>query len=158
MRPSFRVGVVAVAVALTAGACTPSKGAGPKTSPVAQQTDTAAAPKQLAQLPTPGTVTVVQGPFSDRISLTDVRLTRRTVETTLKVTSDVSELIDLELSAAFYDASGHLLGVARTTYAEGDGGDGKPQAETAGVPLTVVWKGAGTPTSARLSVPVLVNE
>lgn len=155
---SVRVGAVAVAVVLAAGACAQSKGPEPETSPVAQKLDTAAAPKQLAHLPMPGTVTVVQGPFSDRFSLTDVRLMQRTVAARLKVTSDVSELIDLELSVAFYDASGHLLGIARTTYAEGDGADGKPLAESAGVPLTVAWKGRGTPASALLSVPVLVNE
>ena len=158
MRPAARMTVAALTAAVALGGCAQSPSAAPPTRAVADQGDTGPAPRQLLDLPAPGTVTVVPGPFSDRLRLTETHLTGSSVVARLRVTSDVSELIDLELSAAFYDAAGHLLGTGRAVYAEGDGGTGKPAAENAGVVLTVVWKGPGKPVSARLSVPTLVNE
>jgi hypothetical protein len=124
-----------------------------------ERTTAGVSPARLSPVPPPGTVTVVPGPFDDRFRLSGTSLTGRDVRLHLAVTSDVSELIDLEVTAAFYGADGRLLGTGRTTYAEGDGSAGKPAAENGGTALVVHLPGTvGAPVSARVSVPVLVNE
>ena len=115
---------------------------------------------RLTLVPAAGTVTVLTGPFDDRFTLADLRLSAGVVTSTLKVTSDVSEIINFELTASFYDAAGLLLGTTTQQLTEGDGSAGKPAAENAGVEFRL----AADPSylarvvSAQLRVPVMVNE
>ncbi|MEU3503276.1 hypothetical protein ABZ726_21810 [Streptomyces hundungensis] len=111
-----------------------------------------------------GEVRLEQGPFTDRVKVTGQALGAGSAVTGhLAVTSDVSELIALELRAAYYDANGKLLGTGSFQYAE-EGheehpGGHAPAAEGAGIDFAVRPAAlTGTPTSAVLSIPVLVNE
>ncbi|MER0446623.1 hypothetical protein ABR738_18995 [Streptomyces sp. Edi4] len=135
----------------------------------------AAAPAAYQKL-TRGEVRLEQGPFSDRVKVTGAAIgARSTVTGHLAVTSDVSELIALELRAAYYDADGKLLGTGSYHYAEegheghegqeghqGQGARGAgqvPPAEGAGIDFEIVPASLGaTPAGAVLSIPVLVNE
>ena len=115
---------------------------------------------KLAVVPPAGTVTEVAGPFDDRFTLADLRLSAGVVTSKLRVTSDVSEIINFEITASFYDAKGLLLGTATQQIAEGDGSKGNPTAENGGVELRL----AANPSylarvaSAQVRVPVMVNE
>ncbi|MDJ0382473.1 hypothetical protein [Streptomyces sp. G-G2] len=133
------------------------------------------APEPAAVLASPaaaGEVRVEEGPFTDRVKLTSLKLTslkptgKAAVAGHLAITSDVSDVLALEVRAAYYDASGHLLGTGTFQYQEegedakgGDHHDG-PRAAADGIDFTVAADGqfAQAPTSAVLSVPVLVNE
>ena len=104
--------------------------------------------------PAPGTVVQVGGPFVDRFRISSLRIGRGVVTGVLTVTSDVSEVIDLQVQVGFYDASGAFLGTA--TY-EKHGEGARPDevvrftvAAPAGVRARVA--------SAAMGVPVLVNE
>ncbi|GHB43913.1 hypothetical protein GCM10010331_34390 [Streptomyces xanthochromogenes] len=123
----------------------------------------AAAPAAYQKLAR-GEVRLEQGPFTDRVKVTGGALGAGSAVTGhLAVTSDVSELIALELRAAYYDADGKLLGTGSFQYAEEGHDEHKgghtPTAEGAGIDFEVGPKAlTGTPTSAVLSIPVLVNE
>ena len=113
-------------------------------------------PTALDVPPPPGTVRRVAGPFDDRLALEGTRLAADGVHTRVTVLSDVSEVLSLELSAAFYDASGRLLGTGRAVRGE-QSGQGVPDERTdLVVPAAPAW--APRVASAVLSVPVLVNE
>ncbi len=106
---------------------------------------------------TPGTVVQAAGPFDDRFELEGMAFDGVTVTGSVVVTSDVSELIELEVIAGFYDGTGELLGSAIFVRAEEEHGSGPPELTTEfsiiappGLP--------GTPVSAAVGVPVLVNE
>ena len=103
--------------------------------------------------PAPGSVTHAAGPFDDRFALTGLRLVNSTVMGTLTVTSDVSELIDLQVVAGFYNAAGTLLG---TAVLEKHGEGARPN-EVVSLKIAAP-AGAGDAVSASVGVPVLVNE
>ena len=115
---------------------------------------------QLTPIPASGTVSKVTGPFDDRFTLADLRLSAGVVTSNLRVTSDVSEIINFEVTASFYDERGLLLGTDTQQLTEGDGSAGKPAAENGGVELRL----AANPSylaqvaSAQVRVPVMVNE
>ncbi|MFF0434792.1 hypothetical protein ACFYU9_21470 [Streptomyces sp. NPDC004327] len=130
----------------------------PRTAPPAAPT--------LAPAPAKGEVRIEQGPFTDRVRLTRLTLPPKPAVTGhLTITSDVSDVLALELRAAFYDATGHLLGTGSFQYQEegeaahaGDVHKG-PRAVGEGIDFTIPAKNLkGTPASAVISVPVLVNE
>jgi hypothetical protein len=110
--------------------------------------------------PEPGIVTEVAGPFDDRFRFEHLRLTTRAVTGGVKVTSDVSELIDLQVVAGFYDADGRLLGQGRYTYhldeahEHGESGHDVHQDFRVAVPRALRDQTA----SAAVGVTVLVNE
>ncbi|MBA2807794.1 hypothetical protein E0500_010325 [Streptomyces sp. KM273126] len=127
------------------------------------------APSPAATLPAPpkrGEVRIEEGPFTDRVRLTGLSLTGGSaVSGHLAITSDVSDVLALELRAAYYDAEGRLVGTGSFEYQEegqeADGGhhhDG-PRAAGEGIdfkaPATEL---TGTAAAAVVSVPVLVNE
>ncbi|WP_327280404.1 MULTISPECIES: hypothetical protein [unclassified Streptomyces] len=129
------------------------------------------APAPAAVLAPPakaGEVRVEQGPFTDRVQLTALALApagKPGVTGHLAITSDVSDVLSLDLRAAYYDADGRLLGTGTFHYQEegadapaGDHHDG-PRAAGDGIDFTVPAEQlTGTPASAVLSLPVLVNE
>ncbi|MEU8763588.1 hypothetical protein [Streptomyces sp. NPDC048659] len=119
----------------------------------------------LAAAPRAGDVRVEDGPFTDRVRFDRLTLTdRRTVTGRLTVTSDVSDVVALELRAAFYDTRGRLAGTGTFTYSEEHGAErggshGERRAEGAGIDFSVsLPASAPAPAAAVLSVPVLVNE
>ncbi|MFG2719619.1 hypothetical protein ACGFW5_15170 [Streptomyces sp. NPDC048416] len=111
-----------------------------------------------------GEVRLEQGPFTDRVKVTGGALGAGSAVTGhLAVTSDVSELIALEVRAAYYDADGRLLGTGSFHYAE-EGHDEHaaghtPAAEGPGIDFRVRPSAlTGTPAGVVISIPVLVNE
>jgi len=114
----------------------------------------------LASLhPDPGTAVPVSGPFDDRLVLSDLAFDGDAVRGSVQVTSDVSDLLDLQALAGFYDARGRLVGTGRfdhhldesvTGHAEHTG----PEQFVIPVPAEL----RGTAVAAAVGVPVLVNE
>lgn len=149
-------------LAVGAAGCTSGRApvADPEPRPVSVQ-GTAPRPEaspvpRLSVVPAVGTVAIGAGPFDDRFRLRATRLRGTTLTGLLSVTSDVSELIDLEARADCYDRAGRLRGSVRQVVREGDGASGDASAEKGGTPLRMSCP-SGT-ASAVLSVPVLVNE
>lgn len=108
----------------------------------------------------PGTVGRIPGPFDDRFSYGKVTFDGRQVTGSLDITSDVSDLLELQVLAGFYDASGTLLGTARFTHHldESAHHDEGPPSEHETFTIKVPRKLAGKAASAAVGVPVLVNE
>ncbi|MFF2659977.1 hypothetical protein ACFVUH_21760 [Kitasatospora sp. NPDC058032] len=170
-----RARTAAVLAALALGLLTGCSGGGggadaSPASPAAPSTLALPAPKQAAApaavLATPaasGEVQVQEGPFTDRVKLTGLTLSKgSTVGGHLTVTSDISDVLVLEIGAAFYDDGGRLVGTGAFHYQEEEpatGGHDGPRAAGEGIDFTAVAeKLTGTPVSAVLSIPVLVNE
>lgn len=162
--------VVAAASAVTAcsssGGGTSDRAASPAADPAAIRS--AAPPSaQLAPPAHAGEVRIEEGPFTDRLALTELKLADG-VTGHVKIGADVSDTLALEIRAAFYDADGKLLGSASFGYQEeeetgpahGDADNAhKPRAAGEGVDFAVaVPPGVAKPSAAVLSVPVLVNE
>ncbi|UGQ11528.1 hypothetical protein LO772_32905 [Yinghuangia sp. ASG 101] len=165
VRTTVAAAVSAVLLA-SAGACSSSsKSAAPASVPQPSLPAPRSAPSAAPFLdtpPTPGEVRLEQGPFTDRLSITGLTLTGEpSVTGHMVVTSDVSDVIALELRAAYYDDRGRLVGTTSFEYQE----EGHAHtAETAaaeheGIDFTIPATGlSGTPVTALVSVPVLVNE
>ena len=125
----------------------------------------AASEPQLSSLsalrPAPGEILQAPGPFDDRFVLTDLRLEAGTLSGSAQITSDVSELLEFEAVAAFYDAQGLLLGTGRFVHHldEGSGHEegGGPPNEVETFTITVPPEAQGA-VAATVGVPVLVNE
>lgn len=168
------VAALLVAGAVGAGATLLVRGAGPGTDEVPDPASAARTafpglaaaggdpelPGLAAARPAPGTVEVVAGPFDDRLDLGGLRLDDDSVTGTVTVTSDVSELIELQVVAGFYDAGGTLLGTGRFTHHAGDQehGHAGPPSEEETFEVAVPEDLGGTVVSAAVGVPVLVNE
>lgn len=124
--------------------------------PAPRTTEPPAATASLAS----GEVRLVPGPFTDRVRLSGIRLDGATVRGTLAITSDVSDVLALEVRAAFYDASGRLLGTGTFEHADEEpvaGGTHVPSND--GIPFAITADPAGgAVAAAMLSIPVLVNE
>lgn len=108
----------------------------------------------------PRTVGRIPGPFDDRFAYGKVTFDGQRVVGSLDITSDVSDLLELQVLAGFYDASGTLLGTARFTHHldESTHHDDGPPSEHETFTIKVPRKLAGTAVSAAVGVPVLVNE
>ncbi|GAA3380196.1 hypothetical protein [Streptomyces racemochromogenes] len=149
----------------------------PAASPVALPAPRSAPSPQAALSPAPaaGEVRVQQGPFTDRVQLTGLRLTASpssspSVTGHVAISSDISDTLALEITAAYYDADGRLLGTgsfhhqeegeeAHAGHAPAQQHAEGPRAAGAGIDFTVPADGlTGTPASAVLTIPVLVNE
>ena len=75
----------------------------------------------------------------------------------LTITSDVSDLLDLEVRADFYDAAGRLLASGRQTDATSrHRARSTPARGVRGLPLRIAAPAGAV--AALVSVPVLVNE
>ncbi|WP_371678051.1 hypothetical protein [Streptomyces sp. NBC_01276] len=148
-----------------AAAEAPATAASPVALPAPRSAPSPAA--VLTPAPTAGEVRVQQGPFTDRVQLTGLRLTPGTPSVTghIAIGSDVSDTLALEITAAYYDAEGRLLGTG-TFHHEEEGEEAHagaphtgPRAAGDGIDFTVPADHlTGTPAAAVLSIPVLVNE
>jgi len=108
--------------------------------------------------PRQGAVVPVDGPFDDRFDFSRLKLAKGTVTGEVTITSDVSELIDLEVVAAFYDADGSLLGTSSFVHhGEAHAHSGPPEL-TEEFEIVAPKKIAKRAASAAVGVPVLVNE
>lgn len=114
--------------------------------------------------PQPGTVGTVPGPFDDRFTWQGLRLDDGAARGALTVTSDVSDLLELQVLAGFYDDQGRFLGTARWTYHldESEHGTGHdhagPPEEKREFLARAPARFRGRVSSATVGVPVLVNE
>ncbi|WHM38001.1 hypothetical protein [Streptomyces sp. BPTC-684] len=184
MNRSIRLAALALAALALTAACGGSDGDKADAGQRPAQAEQAAAPAvtfpapsgapapaaTLAKVPAKGEVRLEQGPFTDRVRITKLALSEKpSVTGHFAITSDVSDVLALELRAAFYDERGHLVGTGSFQYAEegeageaahGTPGHAGPRAEGAGIDFTAVPKAplTGKAASAVLSVPVLVNE
>lgn len=114
-----------------------------------------------AAAPAPGVVTQVAGPFDDRFRLDRLVVDQGVVSGRIRVTSDVSELLDLEVVAGFYDDEGHFLGTGRFVHhldgSTGLGHEALPS-ETETFRIPAPQKFASDVSAAVVGVTVLVNE
>jgi hypothetical protein len=109
--------------------------------------------------PSPGAIVAAAGPFDDRFVLEDLAFDGGSVSGAVRVTSDVSDVLDLEVPAGFYDADGVLVGNGRFVHhlSEDTTHTGPPverQEFTIAVPADV----SGRAVAVSIGVPVLVNE
>lgn len=160
------------AVVATLGLSNPSRPASPASPAAAARTslpglEPAAAEPELPALtelhPTVGEVLQAPGPFDDRFVLTDLRLDADGLHGTAEITSDVSDVLEFEALAGFYDADGALVGTGRFVYhldesapdAEARSG---PPSELESFTIAVPAEAQGRAVAAAVGVPVLVNE
>ena len=178
MKPRFLVVLVAVAAVAFGGAlavtralsaeessdAVPARQAAVTTLPgLTPATEDAALPSLRSLHPAPRTVTQAAGPFDDRFELRGLSFDGKQVRGSAQITSDVSEILELEVLAGFYDSRGGLVGTARYVHdveeahaKEHQAGGPPDEAE----PFTIAVPGRlrGTAVSAAVGVPVLVNE
>jgi hypothetical protein len=112
--------------------------------------------------PGPGTVAEAAGPFDDRYRFQRLAFDGTTVTGTAAVTSDVSDILELEALAGFYDRDGALVGTARDVYHRDESTvdpthTGLPD-EVHPFRIRVPAKLQGIAVAAAVGVPVLVNE
>jgi hypothetical protein len=110
--------------------------------------------------PKPGTVTRVTGPFDDRFTMQKLAFDTSKVSGRVSITSDVSDILELEVLAGFYDAGGKLLGTNRFVHHLVDETHGHtgPPSEVQGFSIAVPLALRDRAVSASVGVPVLVNE
>ncbi|MEL4356782.1 MULTISPECIES: hypothetical protein [unclassified Luteococcus] len=122
--------------------------------------------------PKPGSVVQAKGPFDNRFTLSKLKLADGNLTGAVTVTSDVSELLELQVLAGFHDADGKLLGTARFTHhldgahdhaaEEHDHAASGPATpnyfHTTDFTIAVPKELADKAVSASVGVPVLVNE
>jgi hypothetical protein len=163
--------VVAVAVGAGIGAAAGVASAEPDPAPSATAEtsfpDLAAATRETPSLaslaaadPAAGTVAQASGPFDDRFVLHDLALGDAEVSGSVEITSDVSEVLELEVVAGFYNADGVLLGEnAFVLHADEEEHShaGEPE-ESHAFTVPVPDALAGEVASAAVGVSVLVNE
>lgn len=151
------LGLLAVSVvgcSSTPDAPAPTPAAAPMAAP------RSAEPPAAAVSVAPGEVRLTPGPFTDRVRLSGTRLEGATVRGTLAITTDVSDVLALEVSAAFYDAGGHLVGTGTFAHADEEPVSGGPHVPSNdGIPFTITSAPSDASVAAAvLSIPVLVNE
>lgn len=113
-----------------------------------------------AARPSSGQVLQASGPFDDRFAFDQLTFDGSAVSGAVRVTSDVSDLLELQVLAGFFDQKGTFLGTGRFVHHLGAGGDthtGPPQVREA-FTITVPTALADRAVSVAIGVPVLVNE
>ncbi|MFJ6270347.1 hypothetical protein ACIQG8_10150 [Pseudarthrobacter oxydans] len=110
--------------------------------------------------PAPGQILRVQGPFDDRIVFEGLAFDGQAATGAVRVTSDVSDLLELQVLAGFYDDRGNLLGSARFVHHLGSDGHGHSGPSEEGEEFSIPVPAGLAPhaVSAAVGVPVLVNE
>ncbi|SDS99395.1 hypothetical protein SAMN04488543_2798 [Friedmanniella luteola] len=113
--------------------------------------------------PSAGEVVQAEGPFDNRFELDKLRFDGKKLTGTATITSDVSEILEFEALAGFYDRQGRLRGTARHVYhldeskndhAHEEGTPSEAHPFTIQVPKDLT----DVAVSAAVGVPVLVNE
>ncbi|GAA4987622.1 hypothetical protein [Kineococcus glutinatus] len=114
--------------------------------------------------PAPGGVVQASGPFDDRFRFDDLTFDGAAVHGRATVTSDVSELLEFQAQAGFYDAEGRLLGTASYVHHLGEhthdeaASAGEHPEEGEEFTIAVPEQFRATAVAAAIGVPVLVNE
>lgn len=109
--------------------------------------------------PRAGQVVQAAGPFDDRFRLRQLTFDGTTVRGSAEITSDVSELLEFEALAGFYDRSGKLVGTGRHVYhLDADHGHDAEGELAHEFSIAVPQNLRGAAVSAAVGVPVLVNE
>lgn len=110
--------------------------------------------------PARGAVVQAAGPFDDRFDLSALRFDGTQVTGRVEITSDVSDLLELQVQAGFYDGAGRLLGTADDSYHADEDAAGRagPPAETHPFSVGVPGPLRGEAVAAAVGVTVLVNE
>ena len=120
-------------------------------------------PGLAALHPAPGQVVQAPGPFDDRFVLSDLVLDGAALHGAATITSDVSDVLEFEALAGFYDQQGLLVGTGRFVYhldesvPHGEAHTGPPS-ELQTFTIEVPAEAQGQAVSAAIGVPVLVNE
>lgn len=110
--------------------------------------------------PSQGQILQVQGPFDDRLVFEGLAFDGQAATGAVRITSDVSDLLELQVLAGFYDDRGNLLGTARFVHhldSEGHSHAGAPE-EGEEFSIQVPAGLQSQAVSAAVGVPVLVNE
>lgn len=176
----FRTTAVSVAAALALAGCGGAGNGGSAASSTPSTPSASPTPVMVTSfpdLPTPtgepdlpgiataapasaGSVGHIPGPFDDRVRLGPLTFDGRRVVGSLDVTSDVSDLLELQVLAGFYDASGTLVGRGRFTHHldEDTHHDDRPPSQHEEFAIAVPKRLRGQAVSAAVGVPVLVNE
>ncbi len=168
--------VAAVALlSLTSACAAPPPASQPpvSTAPASERTSAPGAVPATTQTPMPGLRTarptegqavLVDGPFNDRFHIDGLAFDGARVTGEVVVTSDVSEIIDLQVQVGFHDAQGALIGTAGFDH-HGHGHDESEHAThspedhpSVAFEIAVPAHLAGAAVSASVGVPVLVNE
>jgi hypothetical protein len=160
------VAVVAAAVAMSASSGVQGVSAQPAVAVMTSFPDLTPATGEpvLASLdglhPDPGAVVQAGGPFDDRFEFGTLAFDGTAVSGTVTITSDVSDLLELQVVAGFYGADGSLLGTGR--FVHHAGGDAHahsgPPSESEDFEIIVPAGLAQPAVSVGVGVPVLVNE
>lgn len=110
--------------------------------------------------PRPGAVDRLAGPFDDRFTWQRLRLEPGAVTGAVDVTSDVSDILELQVVAGFYDRDGRFLGLGRFTHhlVEESHHDSGPPSEEERFHISAPARIRDRVASASVGVPVLVNE
>ena len=110
--------------------------------------------------PSRGQVLQVQGPFDDRLVFEGLAFDGQATTGAVRITSDVSDLLELQVLAGFYDDHGTLLGTARFEHHLGSNGHNHsgPPEEREEFSIAVPAELKAKAVSAAVGVPVLVNE
>jgi len=164
-------GAVAAVTALTLGGSTgiADPEAVRTASPAAARTSfpglaTAGGEPDLASIraahPRSGQILQAKGPFDDRFVLEGTTFNGSAVSGAVRITSDVSDVLELQVLAGFYDEQGNLLGTNRFVHhlgVDGHAHTGPPELReefTIPVPAALAKRAV----SVTIGVPVLVNE
>ena len=110
--------------------------------------------------PAEGTVARVSGPFDERYTWSGLHFADGRLSGDLTVTSDVSDLLELEVLVGFYDTDGQLLDIRRVVRhhtLHQDTGGHVPE-ESMRVVVDVPHNLRTDSVAAAVGVPVLVNE
>jgi hypothetical protein len=112
--------------------------------------------------PASGSVVEAPGPFDDRFHFQLLAFAGATVSGTAAITSDVSDLLELEVQVGFYDRNGVLVGTASDVHHLDESSvdharEGVP-VEKHRFAVDVPRELRGVAVAAAVGVPVLVNE
>ena len=112
-----------------------------------------------ASHPRRGQILQAKGPFDDRFVLEGTTFDGSAVSGAVRVTSDVSDLLELQVLAGFFDERGHLIGTGRFVHHLGQGHahTGPPEVREQ-FRIQVPGALAHRAVSVTIGVPVLVNE
>ncbi|WP_157514069.1 hypothetical protein [Nocardia concava] len=160
MRRAAGVLILGLLAASVVGCSSTPEAPAPKPAAAPAAAPRTAEPPAAAVSVAPGEVRLSPGPFTDRVRLSGTRLEGATVRGTLAITTDVSDVLALELNAAFYDAGGRLVGTGTFAHADEEpvsGGPHVPSNDGISFAITSAPSDASV-AAAVLSIPVLVNE